>query len=106
MRHTKSEAGRLVELGRQERAVLRQLLPGRENKEIAHALGISEGTVKVYLTHVAAGLNLHTRGELVAWALSHPLALAGYAVSRDPHPDGCACGSPYCSALRLIDEAA
>ena len=41
---------------------------GFSNKLIARQLGISDGTVKVYVKHLLSKLNLHSRLELAAWA--------------------------------------
>lgn len=106
MQIIRAGAGDLVVFSPRERSVVGLLIRGDQNKEIAWKLGISKNTVRLHLAHVLAGLGLHNRAELCAWVLSHPLALAGFAVSRQRHPEGCACGSPYCSALQLIDRAA
>ena len=105
MQRIRARSGDLVVLSPRERAVLGRLIRGRENKEIGYELQISPHTVGIHLGHLMEGLRLHNRVELCAWALSHPLALAGYVVSRPLHPDGCRCGSPYCCALHLIERA-
>jgi DNA-binding NarL/FixJ family response regulator len=44
---------------------------GRLNKEIGGLLGITEGTVKVYMSHLFAKLGVGNRAELAAWAARH-----------------------------------
>jgi hypothetical protein len=44
---------------------------GRLNKEISYILGITEGTVKVYLSHLFSKLGVANRAELSAWAVRH-----------------------------------
>lgn len=106
MQKLKSASGDLVILSPRERSVVRLVIRGDQNKEIAYTLGIAQSTVTAHISILMQGLGIHNRTGLCAWALSHPLALAGFAVTRQTHPEGCKCGSPYCSALSLIDRAA
>jgi DNA-binding CsgD family transcriptional regulator len=99
-------SGELVLLSPRERSLVRLVVRGSQNKEIAYRLRISKNTVRNHLSRLTGGLGLHSRVDLIAWVLSRPLALAGYAVSRSTHPEGCLCGSPYCSAFSLVDRAA
>ncbi len=59
--------------------VLHQLLDGRglSNKEIAYNLGITEGSVKVYLKHITDKLRwVHcSSGRLRLWAMIHAESL-------------------------------
>jgi two-component system nitrate/nitrite response regulator NarL len=55
----------LRQLTPRENAVVRSVLCGHSNKEIARALGIAEHTVKIHLHHVYAKLHLHGRLDLV-----------------------------------------
>lgn len=65
------------QLSVQERKVLALVADGKTNKEIAGALGLSDSTVKHYLSHVFEKLNLSRRAEAAA-----------YFVRRRPsHPD-------------------
>jgi DNA-binding CsgD family transcriptional regulator len=49
--------------------VLRELVFGRTNREIATRLFISEETVKSHVGHLLTKLQLQNRGQLVAHAL-------------------------------------
>lgn len=58
------------ELSDRERQVLEGIVKGRSNKEIAHALGISENTVKVHTTRVFEKLGVADRMEAITAAIS------------------------------------
>ena len=62
-----------VNLTTREMAVLRLLAAGKSNHEIADALGISEGTVKIHLTHLFAKLGVASRTEAIATAVRRGL---------------------------------
>jgi two-component system nitrate/nitrite response regulator NarL len=53
-----------------ERQTLALIVQGMNNNLIARELGISDGTVKVYVKNLLRKLNLHSRLELAAWANS------------------------------------
>lgn len=55
-----------------ERQTLTLITRGQSNKQIARELGISDGTVKVYVKSLLQKLNVHTRLELAAWVHDHP----------------------------------
>jgi DNA-binding NarL/FixJ family response regulator len=57
---------RRVHLTPREMAVLRLLASGKSNREIAVALSITLGTVKVHLVHLFEKLNVATRTEAIA----------------------------------------
>ena len=78
-------AGR-VPLTRRERQLVGLLVQGLKNKEIAHAMTLSEGTVKVYLTQLFQKLGVSDRFELALFALKNCLADA----AREPEPAGTA----------------
>jgi DNA-binding NarL/FixJ family response regulator len=81
MRLTVLESGdQVVTLSKRERQVLYLVATGLPNKQIAWHLHIVLGTVKVYLSHLLAGLGLSNRVELTLWALRHPAALTGVAI--------------------------
>ena len=56
-------------LTEQEEKILELISTGKSNKLIAHNLGITEGTVKVYVKHLLKKLNLKSRVEAALWAL-------------------------------------
>jgi len=57
----------MTQLSAQERKVLALVAEGKTNKEIAVALGLSDKTVKNYLSHVFEKLNLSRRAEAAAF---------------------------------------
>lgn len=59
------------ELTLREQQTLNLIVQGMSNKLIARELGISDGTVKVYVKNLLRKLNLHSRLELAAWAHNH-----------------------------------
>jgi two-component system NarL family response regulator len=62
-----------VSLTQRELAVLRLLAAGNSNREIGDSLGISEGTVKIHVTHLLAKLDVTSRTEAIATALRRGL---------------------------------
>lgn len=58
----------LDEMTDRERQTLHHIAQGLNNKLIARELGISDGTVKVYVKNLLRKLNLHSRLELAAWS--------------------------------------
>lgn len=60
------------DLTARERQTLSLISQGLNNKLIARELGISDGTVKVYVKSLLRKLNLHSRLELAAWVHQHP----------------------------------
>ena len=58
----------ILELTERERETLIFIAKGLNNKLIARQLGISDGTVKVYVKNLLRKLALHSRLELAAWA--------------------------------------
>ncbi len=57
-----------LDLTERERQTLALIAEGFSNKLIARQLGISDGTVKVYVKHLLSKLKLRSRLELAAWA--------------------------------------
>lgn len=55
-----------------EREILCLLADGRNNKQIARLLGISDATVKVHIKHLLRKLKLTSRLEAAVWALQNP----------------------------------
>jgi two-component system nitrate/nitrite response regulator NarP len=60
----------LASLTNRERSVIELVAQGMRNKEIANELGITEGTVKVYLHKIYETLGVSNRTELALWAKS------------------------------------
>lgn len=58
----------IFELTEREKQTLQLITQGMSNKLIARELGISDGTVKVYVKNLLRKLNLGSRLELAAWA--------------------------------------
>jgi NarL family two-component system response regulator LiaR len=56
-----------------ERDVLALLVDGETNKQIAEALALTHGTVRVYVSNILAKLGASNRTEAVALALQHNL---------------------------------
>ena len=57
-----------------ERAVLRLLVEGRSNPEIADRLSVSRSTVKTHVSHILEKLGVGSRLEAVTLAIRHKLA--------------------------------
>lgn len=57
-----------------ELEVLRLVAEGRSNREIAQQLFLSEGTVKIHVSHIMAKLSMDRRTELVRYAFRRGLA--------------------------------
>ncbi|TXR53150.1 response regulator [Reinekea thalattae] len=58
----------LADMTERERETLLYIAKGLNNKLIARELGISDGTVKVYVKNLLRKLGMHSRLELAAWA--------------------------------------
>ena len=61
-------------LSGREVEVLTLVAQGRSNKEIAEELFVSQGTVKIHVSHIMTKLGLDRRTELVRFALASGLA--------------------------------
>jgi DNA-binding NarL/FixJ family response regulator len=59
---------------------------GLKNKELAYALGITEGTVKVYLSRLYMKLGVNDRFELALYALKNVVSGQNGAVDLAPKP--------------------
>jgi len=66
-----------VQLTLREMAVLRLVATGNSNREIGETLNISEGTVKIHLTHLFEKLGATSRTEAVAKAVERGLIRFG-----------------------------
>lgn len=51
-----------------EKEVLQLVAKGLSNKEVAHNLSLSEGTVKLHLSHILGKLSMSSRTEAAVWA--------------------------------------
>jgi two-component system NarL family response regulator len=65
--------GSAFNLTKRERDVLFAMAVGRSNKEIGLALGMTEGTVKVHVTHILGKLKVGGRTEALAVAAARGL---------------------------------
>lgn len=65
--------GKREALSGREIEVIRLLAQGLSNKEIAKALSISENTVKTHVRHIFSKLDLRSRAEAAAYAVSSGL---------------------------------
>jgi len=72
---TSQSSTALPQMTERERETLFYIAKGLNNKLIARELGISDGTVKVYVKNLLRKLNLHSRLELAAWAHNKSSAL-------------------------------
>jgi two-component system NarL family response regulator len=66
-----------VQLTLREMAVLRLVAAGKSNRDVGEALNISEGTVKIHLTHLFEKLGATSRTEAVARAAERGLIRLG-----------------------------
>ncbi len=56
-------------LSKREKEVLQLVARGVSNKEIAHALQLTTGTVKVHVSNILTKLHMNSRTEAAAWAI-------------------------------------
>jgi DNA-binding NarL/FixJ family response regulator len=66
-----SQVGQLSE---RETEVLRLVAQGRSNREIAGELFLSEGTVKIHISHIMTKLDIDRRTELVRFGIATGIA--------------------------------
>lgn len=104
MKRSESPEGPSAALSPREISLLKLILRGMQNKEIAYELGLSVSTVKGYIRHLNDGLSVQNRSELGVWALSHTQALTGKTVAVARHRQGCPCFEPYCHGMRIIEQ--
>ena len=72
--HPEPAAHRLT---RREQEVVRLVAQGHTNREIAQALVISPGTARVHVERILSKLHLHSRIQLVVWAVGQHLSQTG-----------------------------
>ena len=70
---TGEEARALARLGERELALVRLLVEGKSNKEMARALGVAESTVKNQLSPLFRKLGVQDRTQAAVYALAHGL---------------------------------
>jgi DNA-binding NarL/FixJ family response regulator len=59
------------ELSAREMEVLRLIVKGKSNKEIASDLGVAEGTVKIHINNMLSKLGVSDRTQATTFALQH-----------------------------------
>jgi DNA-binding NarL/FixJ family response regulator len=64
-------------LTQREMAVLRLVAGGKSNREVGESLFISEGTVKIHLSHLFEKLGASSRTDAVAKAVGRGLIRLG-----------------------------
>ena len=74
------------ELTPREREVLAQIARGRSNAEIATALVIGEGTVKMHVSNILSKLHLADRTQAAIYALQKRLVPLNEALDKDMQP--------------------
>ncbi len=62
-------------LSPREGEILREIVQGASNKEIARRLGIAETTVKIHVQHILRKLGLSSRVQVAVWASERGLGL-------------------------------
>jgi DNA-binding NarL/FixJ family response regulator len=72
---------REIKLSKRERQMVGLVTQGLSNKEIAWALGVTPGTVKVYMSRLFHKANVNDRFELALMALKY---IPGQAPARQP----------------------
>jgi two-component system nitrate/nitrite response regulator NarL len=74
--------GNFNDLSDREMEILRCLLNGAQNKQIARELDISDGTVKVNLKAILKKIRVQNRTQTAIWAMNHRVALGISVVQR------------------------
>jgi NarL family two-component system response regulator LiaR len=73
LRAAESSGGRDYQLSEREREVLRLVVRGLSNRQIAHDLMLGESTIKFHVSNILSKLSVATRAEAVAMAIHHKL---------------------------------
>ena len=93
---------RQITLAPRQRVLMGLVAQGLRNKEIAWQMGITEGTVKVYLSHLFDRLGVSDRMELALLALKNTVADQSSAADRAASVR--AGKSDFCVPLRMSAE--
>lgn len=64
-----------IRLTRRQQQIVDAIARGMRNKEIAHELGLTLGTVKVYISQLGTRIGITGSREICVWALSRKIAL-------------------------------
>jgi two-component system, NarL family, response regulator LiaR len=73
MRRTTQPSSPGQDLTERERDVLRLLMAGLSNPEIAQTMSLGRSTVKTHVSHILEKLGVHSRVEAVTLAIQHKL---------------------------------
>jgi len=79
------QIGDFCGLSDREMQILGCLLDGASNKQIAYALELSDGTVKVHLKAILKKIGAQNRTQAAVWALNHGVASVQARVHRALH---------------------
>lgn len=71
------QVGHVNGLSEREMQILACLLDGASNKQIAHDLKISDGTVKVHVKAILKKIRVQNRTQAAIWALAHGMKHVG-----------------------------
>jgi two-component system nitrate/nitrite response regulator NarL len=71
LRSDTGQIGHLNGLSDREMQILGCLLKGAQNKQIAHELKITDGTVKMHLKAILKKIHVQNRTQAAIWALNH-----------------------------------
>src|SRR5260221_1252316 len=74
LRSNGGQVGRVNGLSDREMQILGCLLNGASNKQIAHELNVSDGTVKVHIKAILKKIHVQNRTQAAIWALNHDVA--------------------------------
>jgi len=88
------------ELTPREREVLASMAEGKSNREIAEALKVSEGTVKVHMTHILEKLRVEGRTGALAQAAARGLI----SLVARPARNGHAGSAPEISKMAIAES--
>ncbi|SDR59429.1 DNA-binding response regulator, NarL/FixJ family, contains REC and HTH domains [Rhizobiales bacterium GAS113] len=83
-RAAKAEGKYALALSEQQQSILRCLLEGHSNREIAMKLGIGEATAKTHVKNTLRKIGAHNRTQAAVWAMSNKAALTSKVNEADP----------------------